>query len=219
VSGAAFGVFGGTFDPVHLGHTGIARAAASALGVDRIELVLSSRPPHRPGHEPAPVHHRFAMLALATQNEPLLVPSDREVRRPGLSYMIDTLRASRDPETGAGPILLMGADAFAEFLTWREPEAIAREFDIGVLTRAGSPAVIARDSLPGWLAERITPAPPGGATLPPSSGGGRIFTLPLPPFPVSSTEIRNRAARGESLSGLVSPAVARYIEMQRLYRS
>jgi nicotinate-nucleotide adenylyltransferase len=196
------GVFGGTFDPVHRGHLGIAREAAAALGLSRVDLVPSFQPPHRPGHEPAAAHHRFAMIVLATQSEPLLFPSDREIRRGGLSYMIETLRGYALDEPGVEPVLLLGADAFAEFGSWKEPRAIVEEFRVTVVSRAGSAA----------------PAPPPGA--PPwllAAWGERIGALRLSPYPVSASGVRERLGRGEAVAELVGAAVARYIERQKLY--
>ena len=167
------------------------------------------------------------MVALAASAHERLFASDREVRRGGVSYMLETLRGYAADEPGSAPVLILGLDAFAELATWREPQALVAAFDIAVVTRPGyDPALIER--LPGWIRTRVQPlsreaarrdkAPHQCAPGPASrEGPGRIVLVPLPPIPVSATEVRERIARGESLDGLVAPEIAAYIAKYRLY--
>src|SRR5206468_1856750 len=149
------GVLGGTFDPVHSGHVALALAVRQRLGFDRVDLVPSHSPPHRPSHRPAPSWHRWAMVVLACWDAPGLHASDREIRRGGLSFMLETLRSYRDHSPAAEPILVLGADAFAELPDWREPRSVVSEFGILVVNRPGYDCEEVLRSLPEWLAGRV----------------------------------------------------------------
>jgi nicotinate-nucleotide adenylyltransferase len=120
------GIFGGTFDPVHLGHLICADQLGEALDLDLILFVPTNRQPHKPETEPASAGHRLAMIRLAIADHERFGDSDLEIRRGGVSYTVDTiaeLRESfgRDVEFW----LLMGQDSFAEIPTWKEPDRIA----------------------------------------------------------------------------------------------
>lgn len=206
------GVLGGTFDPVHVGHLELARGVASALGLDRVLLVLSARPPHKPDREVTSSEHRLAMLRLAVAGEPLLEASALEVERGGASFTIDTLRELEAGPPRCLPVFILGLDALFDLPTWREWRAIAAEFDLVAVDRPGRDLERDRCRLDPFLASRLV------RTLdPPTGRGGRILHLALPEIPVSSREVRARAGQGRSLAGLVPPSVARYIRDHRLY--
>ena len=213
------GVLGGTFDPIHAGHLGLASAALEAAGLEKVDLVPSFSPPHRPSHRPAAHWHRFAMVVLATTDRPRLLASDREIRRAGISYMLETLRSYREDDTPAVPLLILGLDAFAELPSWREPEALVAEFDLLVASRPGVRKEEVLQGLPAWLRRRISPLPelsqpPAGAGRP---CGGRIALFDMPPYMVSATEVRERLARKETIKSLVPEAVASYIGKYDIY--
>jgi nicotinate-nucleotide adenylyltransferase len=225
------GVLGGTFDPIHLGHLAVARQAADSLGLDRVLLLPSRTPPHRPVDPSASVFHRFAMVALSASTDSRLVASDLELGRPGASYTADTLRALRATGLEGWQIFfLTGADAFAEIATWREYPAVLDLAHFVACSRAGVAATSLPDRLPG-LAARMIPVP--AVTASPGSedpglhqiGGGpgakgpetRVFLLDCSTPDVSSTGIRARARAGRPLAGLVPPEVDDYIRRHGLY--
>lgn len=205
------GLLGGTFDPIHLGHLAVGRAARAALGLDEVRLVPARIPPHR-AEPQISSHHRFAMAALAALAEPGWTVSDVEVAREGPSYSYDTLRAVLAEGRAATQIcFLIGADAFAEIATWSRYPAVLDLAHFVVVARPGLsldaiearvPAMAARLVPPSDLAARSTPG---------------VVLLDIPTPDVSSTDIRARAAHGLSLDGLVPEAVAQYIRRHGLY--
>lgn len=214
------GVFGGTFDPVHLGHLAIAGRAREILELDRMLFVPTARPPHKTFEDLAPAAERAAMLRLAISGIPGLAVSPLELTSDRVSYTYDTLCAVRDESPPQRPVFLLGMDALRTIETWHRHEDLVREFDLAVVDRV--------DALGGFralrpaLRERVVRTDddlgPGVFADHDPGRGGRIFLLPVPPIPVSATEIRNRVARGEPIDDLVPPAVARYIQETRLYR-
>lgn len=188
------GIFGGTFDPVHIGHLIVAQDAYEALGLDRVVFVPAAVPPHKRGRVTATPEQRLAMLRAATEGDPRVTTSDIELRRPGPSYTVDTLREfhERDPEGAL--YLLLGVDQFREFHTWHEPDEIARLARIVVLARGGAdPQSMPRHYPHEWI------------------GVTRID--------ISATEIRRRIAAGASVRYLVPAAVEEIIRRERLYGS
>lgn len=216
---SGYGVLGGTFDPVHLGHLHAARCVRLAFGLDEVLLIPSSVPPHKVRPGLAPAAHRLAMVLLAAQAEPFLRVSTIEIDRGGPSYTIDTLRelARIRPEPA---LFVLGTDAFLELRTWREPEALVRTFDLVVVDRPGASVPPGAPDPELWGLLVAVPFEPGaGATLrqKPRPPSGRAFRLEIPHVDVSSSEVRRRAARGAPLDGLVPAPVARYIHEQGLY--
>jgi nicotinate-nucleotide adenylyltransferase len=210
------GLLGGTFDPVHLGHTAVADAAIAALALDEVLLLTSPTPPHRPPPA-APLHHRFAMVALAIQDRPAHRASDLELSVTGPSYTRDTLGRLHGAGYAASQLFfLIGADAFAEIATWRGYPGVLEAAHFVVVNRPGHPV----DSLYarlGRLADRMERVTPGE---PPSAAGGpgtRVFLVDAPTPEISSTTIRARCAEGRSIAGLVAPAVERHIVRHGLY--
>lgn len=211
---ARLGLLGGTFDPVHLGHRAAGRAAAQALALDEVRLVPSRMPPHRPVGPQASDHHRFAMAALLAMDEAGWTVGDGEVRRDGASYTFDTLTEAHAEGLAATQIFfLIGADAFAEIATWSRYPAVLDLAHFVVVARPGVTLADVQARVPA-LAPRITPvtALAGRATP-----GIALLNAQTPD--VSSTDIRARAAAGQSLSGLVPAAVEQYIRRHGLYGS
>lgn len=185
------GVFGGSFDPVHLGHLTVARAAADRLGLDRVHFVPAGQQPFKQGRQGASGAHRAAMLALALRQDRRFLLDQRELERHGPSYTVDTLRAMRAEFPSDHLCFLVGADAARELPQWHEAEALSALARIVVLTRPGARAP--QDGLIDGVVE-------------------------VPAVDVSASDIRRRVAAGESLEGLVPPEVARYIAKHGLYR-
>lgn len=210
---ARVGVLGGTLDPVHVGHLETARAARVALALDRVVILPSRVPPHRPHKPLASRYHRFAMTALAVNGLEGFEASDMELCAAGPSYTADTL--TRLHATGLQPtqiFFITGADAFAEIETWRRYPEVLDLSNFVVVSRPGHPADAMRQRLPA-LADRMMPA---------SEESGRaerpaIFLLDARTPDVSSTEIRRRIGAGEPLSGLVPRAVEQHIAQHDLY--
>jgi nicotinate-nucleotide adenylyltransferase len=184
------GILGGSFDPVHFGHLIVAQEAAARLALDRVRLVVAGRQPFKREGHAAPAEDRLAMLCLAVAGDPCLIADDREIRRPGPSYTIDTLRELRREQPGGALCLLIGADAAGDFPQWHEAETIPSLATVVVLTRPGT----------------TVPDHPLIAQ-----------TLEVPAIDISATLVRARCRRGESIRYLVPDAVARYIAERRLY--
>jgi nicotinate-nucleotide adenylyltransferase len=202
---------GGTFDPIHLGHLDVAHAARKALGLRRVTLVPSEVPPHRSlPHVSAA--HRFAMAALAIQNQEGLAVSDLDMGTDGPSYTSATLDrlAARGIDTTT-LFLVTGADAFREIATWKDYPDILERCHFVVVSRPGTPAPGMRDALPD-LVDRMV----DGEDEIPSSPS--IVLVDAPTAPVSSTDVRRRLAWGKPIAGLVPDAVAAYVERHHLYQ-
>ena len=207
------GILGGTLDPIHCGHLAAAAAARDAFDLPRVLVVPSHVPPHRPVQPLASPFHRFAMAALAVSGMPRVEASDDELRSEGPSYTADTL--DRLHARGFSPtdiLFITGADAFAEIATWkRYPEVLDLAHFI-VVSRPGYDIDALAERLPD-LRSRMRPAGAPART----DAGTLIFLLQAATPDVSSTLIRERARRGEPLSGLVPPLVEAHIRQHHLY--
>jgi nicotinate-nucleotide adenylyltransferase len=195
------GLLGGTFDPVHLGHLDVARAALQALPLDRILFIPAHIPPHRAAPT-ASAAHRLAMVKLAIQDEPKFEASTIELDNDGPSYTALTIdRFLANGYAKADLCFIAGADAFAGVTTWHDYPALLDRCRFAVVSRPGFPASAIPQQIPG-LAERMTD----------------IFLINAPTAPVSSTDVRACINRGAPLIGLVPDEVAGYIEAHRLYQ-
>jgi nicotinate-nucleotide adenylyltransferase len=216
----AYGVLGGTFDPVHVGHLHAACCVRDAFGLEAVLLVPSHVPPHKLRPDMAAPGQRLEMARIAAEPEAGLRVASLELDRGGVSYTIDTLRQLARERPAADPLFVLGTDAFLDLRTWKEPEALVREFDLVVVDRPGS-ALGPGEPDPGLAARLVTVPSVPGAGVPmraaPRPEEGRIFRLEIPRVEVSSSGVRARAARGQDLDGLVPPGVGRYIRDQGLY--
>jgi nicotinate-nucleotide adenylyltransferase len=212
------GILGGTFDPFHLGHLAVARAARAALALDEVRIVPAAVPPHRrPPHASAP--HRFAMVALGIVEEAGLVADDIELGDDEPSFTAVTLERLHALGFSPGQLFFItGADAFAEIATWRDYPRLLDGAHFVVVARQGRLASSLPEVLPD-LAARMRPAPAGAEGTVTASTHPVIFLVDAATPGVSSTEIRRRASAGESLEGLVPSLVAGHIARHRLYRS
>jgi nicotinate-nucleotide adenylyltransferase len=216
MSVARVGVLGGTLDPLHVGHLAAGDAAMAALELDRLMVVPSHLPPHRPDSPRASGYHRLQMARLGTADRAGWNVSDLEIARGGPSYTFDTLAALRalDPESQF--FFITGADAFAEVASWhRYPEVLELSHFV-VIARPGTSVDAVRSRLAELESRFIdcTAAPDASRR---SAVFPSIFLVHAATPNVSSTDIRRRASAGESLDGLVPAAVARYIHEHRLY--
>jgi nicotinate-nucleotide adenylyltransferase len=184
------GVFGGTFDPPHVAHLALARAALDALRLDELRWIPAGQPWQK-SRVITPAAHREAMARLAIAGEPRFVLDRIEIEREGPTFTLDTVQAMR----GRGELfLIIGADQYATLHTWRGWREL-----LGLVTLA--------------VANRPGPMPP----VHPDVLRFSHRVVPLPMLDISATDIRARVASGASIDGLVPPAVARYIDSHHLY--
>ncbi len=199
--GERLGVFGGTFDPPHLGHLILASEARAQLELDRLLWVLTSVPPHKLGQPISPLEDRLTMLRLALQDDPGFEISDVDIKRPGPHYTSDTIRLLREGNPGSTLILLLGGDSLRDLTTWHEPAALVTECDeIGVMRRP-------EDSVDVEGVERQIP----GITA-------KLRFVDAPLLEIASHEIRKRAAEGGPFRYYVPPRVYDYILEKGLYK-
>ena len=215
------GLLGGTFNPVHYGHLAIARQTREALELDRVVLIPTGDPPHKPHENLAPAKDRYEMVRLAIASDPLLSISDVEVHRSGKSYSIDTVRLLQE-EYGkdARFYFLIGLDAFLELPTWRDPETLLTLCSFVVLSRPGLlfQALSASPLIPRLPQASLVELDEGRSSrLDVSLGPQSLICLRLPPSNVSASDIRARIAQGISTVNLLPPAVESYILQHHIY--
>lgn len=184
------GIFGGSFDPPHVGHLLVVTDAFDALQLDRLIFVPAAVQPLKTANGAADASHRLAMVQLLVGGDPRFSVDSIEIDRQGLSYTVETLAAFAERHPRAERFFLVGTDVLASFGQWREPERVLRLATMAVMLREGR-------------AGRV----PAGAV--------RIETRRVD---VSSTEIRERVRTGRAIRGFVPEAVEAYIAEHRLYR-
>ena len=201
------GLFGGTFDPVHLGHLALARSARDAFGLQAVDFIPCHHPVHRdrPGAGP---EQRVRMLELALADEPGFHISRVEIDRDRPSWAVETLRLLRKEDSRSIFCWLMGADAWAGFSRWREPEKILEMAHVIVCARPG----VARSPTP-FDAYFLQP----GESLR-DAPSGRVAWHEMPPNDCSSTRVREQLVAGLPAADCLPPAVLEFIRQQGLYR-
>jgi nicotinate-nucleotide adenylyltransferase len=187
------GIFGGSFDPPHLGHLLPVIDASESLGLDEVHFVPAAIQPFKVGRATASPAHRLAMTERLVAGVPGFSADPTETSRSGLSFTVDTVAAIAAARPDAELVLLLGADAFALFDHWREPEQIRRLASLAVLVR-------------------------GGEAMPDIDARTGVQLLQTRRVDISSTELRARVADGRTIRGFVPDAVADYIAAHRLYR-
>ena len=193
-------IYGGTFDPVHMGHLEIGRRISQVFEIDQFLFVPARQAPHKQDREPAPAFHRHSMLALATRNDPGLYVSTFELDAPGRQYTVDTLTHFRSRFGASAELFfVMGADSWTEITTWRSWEKLTTLAHLIVVTR------------PGFKLEVPDPQP----------GSKQVFVSDVVMMDVSATQVREAAREGdaERLNKLVPLDVANYIRKYGLYRN
>ncbi len=189
MAAVSVGIFGGAFDPPHLGHVELAHAGIEQFALGRLLVRVVEQPGHKAISTPAAIRLRLAELAFAPLPE-------AEVSLDPFARTVDSLEALALPD----PVFLVGADEFASFLDWKEPDRVLELARLGVATRPG----VRREALETVLAAVGRPE--------------RVSFFPIDPLPVSSSEIRARAADGEAIDALVPPEVAAEVARLALYR-
>jgi nicotinate-nucleotide adenylyltransferase len=198
------GLFGGSFDPVHYGHLLLAECAREVLSLDEVWLLPAAVPPHKQARELAPAQARLEMLELALAGHEQLRASPMELERGGVSYTVQTLAAVHEQQPAAVLFLLMGADSLRDLPTWREPARICALATPAVVRRGGSPEPDFSVLAPFVSAQRQSEI--------------RAAQVEMPLIELSSTDLRRRAAAGQSLRFRTPRAVEKYIETHALYR-
>lgn len=196
-----FGIMGGTFDPIHLGHLILADKAGEVSSLDKIIFVPAAIPPHKIGEVITPAEHRLRMVELAVEGHPGFEVSRVELDREGPSYTADTIRQLTAREPGAEASLILGFDSLLEIYTWKNYRDILDRARIITAFRPGSPVLRNADDWPLFLQpyrERIT-------------------LLEAPLLDISSTWLRIELMRGRSVRYLVPDTVLEYIRENRLY--
>jgi nicotinate-nucleotide adenylyltransferase len=215
------GLFGGTFDPVHLGHLAVARAAAQKFDLGRVYFVPADLPPHKQKRKLTDFQHRFAMLALATAEDKRFVPSLLDAPAGAPNYSVETVRRLKGTLNKSQKLyFLIGMDAFQEIATWRKPVELLRECEFIVAARPGHSLGDAALALPHALRppeamlRALSKQQSGTIALP----GATIHLLGELRERVSSTQIRGAAGRSvKQLSRFVPRLVAEYIKKEHLY--
>jgi nicotinate-nucleotide adenylyltransferase len=208
------GLFGGTFDPIHLGHLRLAETAREALGLARVRLIPAGQPPHRatPGASGA---DRLAMARLATADNPAFEVDAAEVTAAQASFTILTLERLRAELGPARPlVLLLGVDAFLGLPTWRRWTELLDFAHLAVANRPGYSLDAAQ--MPAALADLVARRKASPAALG-AAPAGAIVPFEMTPLAISATDIRARAAAGLSLRYLLPPPVVDYISRHQLY--
>lgn len=182
-------LFGGTFDPIHLGHLMIAQEAVAALDLDEVRFLPCRISPHKTDRPPTSAEHRLKMVRLAIQVYPWAIADDYEMTAPEPSYSYLTVAEIRRKHPGSRLFWLMGCDQWEALPRWKEPEKLAEELEFIVFSRGDDPV-----PRPGWKLHRIT---------------GQ--------HPASSSEIRQSIEKGAPLSEWLAPPVLDYIRENDLY--
>ena len=200
------GLLGGSFDPPHLGHLHVARAAHEALSLDEVRLIPAAQPPHKRGRVLAPDEERVAMAERLAALEPWLAVDRCELERGGTSFTHDTLVRMRQQLAGKDVELffLLGSDSLVDLPTWHRADEL-----VGLATIV----TVARDraSVELGIAQLESKLPHAAESI-------RAHVLEVDPLPISSTQVRARVRAGQPIDELVPRSIAEYIERRGLYR-
>lgn len=195
------GIYGGTFDPVHMGHIFVARSVKQELGLDRVDFVVAADPPHKHSAERTPAALRFDMVCAALKRERGMRASDIEIRRGGVSYTVDTLREMKRINKKAGLYFIVGADMLEDFPKWKNPKEILELATLVAVNRRGQERDIEA------LADGIR-----------AEFGGRVEIISAEGPDISSTEIRRRVQNAQTVERLVPLSAEMLLYEKRLYQ-
>ncbi len=193
--GKRIGILGGTFDPVHWGHLVLAEQARLKLKLNQVIFIPCFRPPHKRGRKLSPAIDRLRMIRLALEGNPFFSVSEIELKRKGFSYTVDTLRQLKKLHPDSGIYFLTGSDVVNELNTWRDPEEIYRLAKVVIAVR------------PGF--DRYDPQ---------NDFVKKSIMVKITGVDISSSQIRERVKKGQSIRYLVPAEVEEYIKNKKLYR-
>ena len=195
------GLFGGTFDPPHVGHLILALEAKSQLQLTRVLWTVTPDPPHKQDQLITALEHRLAMVKLAIEDEPSFELSDIELNRPGPHYTVDTIKLLADQIPGAEIVPIIGGDSLNDLPTWHEPrELLYAAHWVGVMRRPGEESDL----------RELERALPGISS--------KVHYVDAPLLEIASREIRSRAATGRPFRYYLPEPVYEYIEQHHLYQ-
>ena len=189
------GILGGTFDPIHLGHLVMAEQVREKLRLDKVIFIPCANPPHKTKRKLSPSRYRYQMTRLGVEGNSSFLVSDVELKRRGLSYTIDTLKQLKVLYPEREMYFLTGSDVLDEIRTWKEPEQIYKQAKVVIAIR------------PGF--DRFDPE---------NRFAKMSIIVPITGIDVSSSQIRAKVRKGESIRYLVPPKVKEYINKKKLYR-
>jgi len=209
----SIGLFGGTFDPIHLGHLRCAQEVGEAFHLSQVIFILAATPPHKVDRPIISTQHRWNMVNMAIADNPFFALSDVEIRREGASYSIETISYyHHNLKEGERLFFIVGADAFLEIETWKDYPQLFTVCDFIVISRPTFDPLQA----PVLQSEGFTKEEGGNLFLHPS--GHSLHLLSVTPVGISSTEIRRAVREDRSLTSLVPKEVENYIMKEGLYR-
>ncbi len=200
MAGISIGIMGGTFDPVHNGHLALAEAGRRELGLERVVWVPAGDPWRKADRLVALAAHRVAMVRLAIEGNRAFLLSTVEVDRPGPSYTVDTLEELGRQDPDVTLFLLLGEDALHDLPNWKEPSRLLQLAKLAVAPRG-------EERAPPDELERLL-----------AGAGSELVRLSMARVDIDATDLRRRAAAGESLRPFVPDAVAAYVREHGLYR-
>lgn len=218
------GILGGSFNPIHIGHLSVAQETAQLMKMDRVYFVVSATPPHKQKETLIENHHRYKMVELALEDNPLFYPSREEMDREGISYTIDTMRSFKE-RFGDDIYFITGQDAIEDIGTWKSAATLLKTFHIVVTTRPGYDPSALFDLLSGVLSLKYanlklksTGDNIGGLveTVGVSGSSSAIHLVRTPLLDISSSDIRKRLMEGRSIKYLVPDAVERYLNDNKI---
>jgi len=217
---ARIGIFGGTFNPVHIGHLRAAEEVLGALRLERMIFIPSADPPHKidvPGDPIARAEMRLNWIQMAIRGNPRFEVDALEIERGGASYSVDTLRTIGARIAPEKPVFTIGQDAFVDIDSWREPEALFDLAHFAVITRPPVALASLADWLPRCIRNIVEPDP-SGVFAHHHRAGTWIRLVEIPALDISSSDIRIRLRVGESVRYLLPPEVEEAIEKSGAYR-
>ena len=201
------GVFGGTFDPIHFGHLRVAEEVRNYLHLEKILFLPSFRPPHKLEEEISEAQTRYEMVVLALEDHPQCEVSDMEIRKGGISFTVETLTVLRKSCPKTELFLIMGIDQLIEMETWKDPKTIFQLAHVVVMSRPSTAEnglleirnLLSKMEIGDWES--------------------RILWVEVTPVDISSTMIRERVCRGESIADLLPQKVEEYILQKKLNKN
>ena len=209
------GLFGGTFNPIHLGHLRGAEEIWQAFQLEEVIFIPSSIPPHKVTENVIEAKHRLEMVKLATSKNPHFSTSDLEISRPGKSYSIDTVRFFREREESTF-FFILGGDAFGEVETWKDFRNLFSLCHFAVMARPGSQKNSSSSPFPKSLIPDFRYDPGEKAWI--HISGQRVHFKEISFFDISSTKVRELIEKGETVRYLIPAEVEAYIQEHGLYR-
>jgi nicotinate-nucleotide adenylyltransferase len=197
------GIFGGTFDPIHIGHLIVAEQCREQGRLDEVRFVVAARPPHK-AQVPTPFTQRVEMLTLAVSGQPAFRIDEVERDRPGPSYTVDTVEELHRRDPGAELALIVGSDSLHDLPMWFQPGRILQKAELLVAARPGSPVISAEELRAQLVLDPSIPV--------------RLRVVEVPLVAIASRDVRHRLSEGRSVRYMVPRAVEAYIADKGLYR-